>query len=116
MLYYLRRLGIAQLGSALEWGSRGRRFKSCYPDHIRKLKPVIICGLLAYLLNKLLTLLTCGRKYLSPCPAIQKLYTIIYKYPKTRYAYVPQNRCILSDDCGCKVYRHPLFPLLYLVV
>lgn len=24
---------MAQLGSALDWGSRGRRFKSCQPDH-----------------------------------------------------------------------------------
>ena len=24
---------VAQLGSALDWGSRGRRFKSCQPDH-----------------------------------------------------------------------------------
>jgi hypothetical protein len=23
---------VAQLGSALDWGSRGRRFKSCQPD------------------------------------------------------------------------------------
>ncbi len=26
--------GVAQLGSALDWGSRGRRFKSCHSDHI----------------------------------------------------------------------------------
>ena len=25
---------VAQLGSALDWGSRGRRFKSCQPDRI----------------------------------------------------------------------------------
>ena len=25
-------LGVAQLGSALEWGSRGRKFKSSHPD------------------------------------------------------------------------------------
>ena len=25
--------GVAQLGSALDWGSRGRRFKSCRSDH-----------------------------------------------------------------------------------
>lgn len=24
---------MAQLGSALEWGSRGRKFESSYPDH-----------------------------------------------------------------------------------
>ena len=24
---------MAQLGSALDWGSSGRRFKSCQPDH-----------------------------------------------------------------------------------
>ncbi len=27
---------MAQLGSALDWGSRGRRFKSCQPDHGRR--------------------------------------------------------------------------------
>ena len=26
------RRDVAQLGSALDWGSRGRRFKSCHPD------------------------------------------------------------------------------------
>ena len=25
---------VAQLGSALDWGSRGRRFKSCQPDRV----------------------------------------------------------------------------------
>ena len=27
--------GVAQLGSALDWGSRGRRFKSCHSDHLK---------------------------------------------------------------------------------
>ena len=27
-----RHLGVAQLGSVLEWGSRGREFKSLHPD------------------------------------------------------------------------------------
>src|SRR5690606_26211525 len=27
--------GVAQLGSALRSGRRGRRFKSCHPDHTR---------------------------------------------------------------------------------
>jgi len=26
---------VAQPGSALEWGSRGRRFKSSHPDHTK---------------------------------------------------------------------------------
>ena len=26
---------VAQLGSALDWGSRGRRFKSCQPDWLK---------------------------------------------------------------------------------
>ncbi len=30
--------GVAQLGSALLWGSRGRRFKSCRSDRRRGLK------------------------------------------------------------------------------
>ena len=25
---------MAQLGRVLEWGSRGRKFKSCHPDHV----------------------------------------------------------------------------------
>ena len=28
---------VAQLGSALDWGSRGRRFKSCQPDRTNRL-------------------------------------------------------------------------------
>jgi hypothetical protein len=31
-----RYLGVAQLGSVLEWGSRGRRFKSSHPDQNNK--------------------------------------------------------------------------------
>lgn len=27
-------LGVAQFGSVLEWGSRGRRFDSCHPDQL----------------------------------------------------------------------------------
>ena len=27
--------GVAQLGSASDWGSEGRRFKSCHPDYKR---------------------------------------------------------------------------------
>ena len=26
--------GVAKFGIALDWGSRGRRFKSCHSDHI----------------------------------------------------------------------------------
>ena len=29
----IKPLGVAQFGSVLEWGSRGRRFKSFHPDH-----------------------------------------------------------------------------------
>ena len=29
-----RRLGVAQIGSALPWGGRGRKFESCHSDHI----------------------------------------------------------------------------------
>ena len=35
--------GVAQIGSALEWGSRGRRFNSCHSDHdhlTKKMKAV----------------------------------------------------------------------------
>ena len=28
-----KHLGVAQFGSVLEWGSRGRRFESSHPDH-----------------------------------------------------------------------------------
>ena len=30
----IRRLGVAQIGSALPWGGRGRKFESCHSDHI----------------------------------------------------------------------------------
>ena len=29
-------LGVAQFGSALEWGSRGREFKSPHSDHYKR--------------------------------------------------------------------------------
>ena len=32
-IIYINR-DVAQLGSALDLGSRGRRFKSCHPDHL----------------------------------------------------------------------------------
>ena len=28
--------GVAQHGRVLDWGSRGRRFKSCHSDHIKE--------------------------------------------------------------------------------
>ena len=31
--FVVLRRGMAQPGSALDWGSRGHRFKSCCPDH-----------------------------------------------------------------------------------
>ncbi len=31
--FRIRSRGMAQSGSALDWGSRGHRFKSCCPDH-----------------------------------------------------------------------------------
>ena len=31
--FLIRSRGMAQSGSALDWGSRGHRFKSCCPDH-----------------------------------------------------------------------------------
>ena len=46
-------LGVAQIGSALPWGGRGRRFKSCHSDHnveTKKMSPAkspIISGFFA---------------------------------------------------------------------
>ena len=37
--------GVAQPGSALDWGSSGRRFKSCLPDQLSCLRNT---GLLSY--------------------------------------------------------------------
>ena len=35
--------GVAQIGSALEWGSRGRRFDSCHSDHCKtRINPVFM--------------------------------------------------------------------------
>ena len=36
--------GVAQLGSALDWGSRGRRFKSCHSDHKKASEAFIYKG------------------------------------------------------------------------
>ncbi len=43
-----RRLGVAQFGSVLEWGSRGRRFKSFHPDQNREGTPVGVPSLFLY--------------------------------------------------------------------
>jgi hypothetical protein len=51
LVYAVKQLGVAQLGSALEWGSRGRRFKSSHPDQKKTPKSrlsVRIGGFLAY--------------------------------------------------------------------
>ncbi len=39
--------GVAQLGSAFDWGSKGRRFKSCRSDHLKDRR--FIDGLLLFL-------------------------------------------------------------------
>ena len=36
---------VAQLGSALDWGSRGRRFKSCHPDKKAQVRACFSPGL-----------------------------------------------------------------------
>ena len=42
-------LGVAQLGSVLEWGSRGREFKSHHPDQ----RGVLLSGpLIFYSINE----------------------------------------------------------------
>ena len=33
----IQRLGVAQFGSVLEWGSRGRKFESSHPDQTKSL-------------------------------------------------------------------------------
>ena len=33
LFIFILRRDVAQLGSALDLGSRGRRFESCHPDH-----------------------------------------------------------------------------------
>ena len=40
IVYYL---GVAQFGSALEWGSRGRKFKSSHSDHNGQLTQLVEC-------------------------------------------------------------------------
>ena len=40
--------GVAQLGSALDWGSRGRRFKSCHSDHKKASEAFIYKGFGAF--------------------------------------------------------------------
>ena len=43
-------LGVAQLGSVLEWGSRGREFKSLHPDQ-KSPEIIEVSGLLLFLDN-----------------------------------------------------------------
>ena len=40
--------GVAQLGSALDWGSRGRRVKSCHSDHKKASEAFIYKGFGAF--------------------------------------------------------------------
>ena len=53
LIYTTLRLGVAQFGSVLEWGSRGRRFESSHPDHEKALENVVFsrafsCSLFFY--------------------------------------------------------------------
>ena len=43
--FRIRSRGMAQSGSALDWGSRGHRFKSCCPDHLNDRDRGIFRGL-----------------------------------------------------------------------
>jgi hypothetical protein len=38
------RRDVAQLGSALPWGGRGREFKSHRSDHLKRKKPLFYSG------------------------------------------------------------------------
>ena len=40
----VERLGVAQFGSVLEWGSRGRRFESSHPDQLKKPENTVFSG------------------------------------------------------------------------
>ena len=42
---------VAQLGSALRSGRRGRRFKSCHPDHLKDSKESFFIGCQNYILS-----------------------------------------------------------------
>ena len=44
VLYYSVR-GVAQPGSALAWGARGRKFKSCHPDEKKASLLIAACWL-----------------------------------------------------------------------
>ena len=48
---------MAQFGSALEWGSRGRKFKSSHPDHFKSLTTRIYGSSFFFLPSLLLALL-----------------------------------------------------------
>ena len=45
----LVQLGVAQLGSALEWGSRGRKFESSHPDHEKSVEIGIFNAFILFL-------------------------------------------------------------------
>ena len=46
--------GVAKFGIALDWGSRGRRFKSCHSDHRNPQSITIMgCGFFVYFFHTL---------------------------------------------------------------
>ena len=55
---------VAQFGSALDWGSRGRRFKSCQPDQLmragQKVK-LLACFFVSFLFIIVVSLFSPGR-------------------------------------------------------
>ena len=45
-------LGVAQFGSVLEWGSRGRKFKSSHPDQKQSIGDMGCFYFYMYILSK----------------------------------------------------------------
>ena len=49
---FLGNLGVAQFGSVLEWGSRGRKFKSSHPDQKQSIDDMGCFCFYMYILSK----------------------------------------------------------------
>ncbi len=103
-----RYLGVAQFGSALDWGSRGRKFKSCHSDQTaseavyakqRKRENLSfflfsVIGLLAYvLLIKIVRPVTLAQDAirLLAMPSLRSLQVLSLR-PDGKYACLKENK------------------------
>ncbi len=83
MVYYIqvvnRHPGVAQFGSALEWGSRGRRFDSCHSDHRNKGHLVRGVPFSLYFVRGIGVEQAVPRKFSAEFPKVKRLLWSVFK-------------------------------------